>query len=168
MSVTTSDDVRGHPGGRRPTRLRLLEAQHHAGPALQGRRDRHGGRPPHPRRERRRPAVLLRWRTRSGCYFCFYQRKAEWVGLLEKHPDLFEAAKEYEKFDPETGERYTWTQKESLEELASPERVAEIKERHLKSLEAKQQKRANLPLLEVLNEVLEDENDEQACSFCHL
>ena len=107
------------------------------------------------------------WRTRSGCYFCFYQRKAEWVGLLEKHPDLFEAAKEYEKFDPETGDRYTWTQKESLEELASPERVAEIKEKHLKSLEVKQQRRANMPLLEVLNEVLEDENDEDPCHFCH-
>ena len=32
------------------------------------------------------------WRTRSGCYFCFYQRKAEWVGLAERHPDLFERA----------------------------------------------------------------------------
>ena len=30
-----------------------------------------------------------KWRTRSGCYFCFYQRKAEWVGLMENHPDLF-------------------------------------------------------------------------------
>src|SRR5271157_6320060 len=28
------------------------------------------------------------WRTRSGCYFCFYQRKAEWVGLADKHPEL--------------------------------------------------------------------------------
>lgn len=107
------------------------------------------------------------WRTRSGCYFCFYQRKAEWVGLLEKHPDLYEAAKEYEKFDPETGDRYTWTQKESLEELASPERVAEIKERHRKALETKKQRRSNLPLLEVLNEVLEDENDDEPCHFCH-
>ena len=26
------------------------------------------------------------WRTRSGCYFCFFQRKAEWVGLKERHP----------------------------------------------------------------------------------
>ena len=26
------------------------------------------------------------WRTRSGCYFCFYQRKAEWIGLAERHP----------------------------------------------------------------------------------
>ena len=27
------------------------------------------------------------WRTRSGCYFCFYQRKAEWVGLADRHPE---------------------------------------------------------------------------------
>ena len=32
------------------------------------------------------------WRTRSGCYFCFYQRKAEWIGLADRHPDLFERA----------------------------------------------------------------------------
>ena len=32
------------------------------------------------------------WRTRSGCYFCFYQRKAEWVALAERHPALFERA----------------------------------------------------------------------------
>ena len=32
------------------------------------------------------------WRTRSGCYFCFYQRKAEWIGLAERHPELFERA----------------------------------------------------------------------------
>ena len=29
------------------------------------------------------------------------------------------------------------------------------------------QRRANLPLLEVLNDVLDDENDDQACHFCH-
>ena len=32
------------------------------------------------------------WRTRSGCYFCFYQRKAEWIGLSERHPELFDRA----------------------------------------------------------------------------
>jgi hypothetical protein len=32
------------------------------------------------------------WRSRSGCYFCFYQRKAEWVGLADRHPDLFDKA----------------------------------------------------------------------------
>ena len=33
------------------------------------------------------------WRSRSGCYFCFYQQVAEWQGLKERHPDLFEKAK---------------------------------------------------------------------------
>ena len=47
------------------------------------------------------------WRTRSGCYFCFFQRKSEWVGLMEKHPDLFELSKQYEKINDETGERFT-------------------------------------------------------------
>ena len=107
------------------------------------------------------------WRTRSGCYFCFFQRKAEWVGLLEHHPDLFEEAKRYEKIDPQTGERYTWNQRESLEELAAPARITEIEERHQKAIDQKKQRRANAPLLEVLNEVLDDENDDQPCYFCH-
>lgn len=107
------------------------------------------------------------WRTRSGCYFCFFQRRAEWVGLLERHSDLFEKAKAYEKFDKETGEWYTWSGKESLEELSSPARVREIKERHEKAMAAKKKRRVNLPLVEVLDEVLEDEDDDQPCFFCH-
>jgi hypothetical protein len=107
------------------------------------------------------------WRTRSGCYFCFFQRRVEWVGLLERHPDLFELAKQYEKIDPESGERYTWNQKESLAELSDPARVQEIKERHQKALEAKKKRRGNLPLVEVFNDVLEDEDDDQPCFFCH-
>jgi 3'-phosphoadenosine 5'-phosphosulfate sulfotransferase (PAPS reductase)/FAD synthetase len=29
------------------------------------------------------------WRSRSGCYFCFFQQRREWVGLLERHADLY-------------------------------------------------------------------------------
>lgn len=107
------------------------------------------------------------WRTRSGCYFCFFQRRAEWVGLMERHPELFELAKAYEKSDEENGERYTWSGKESLVELSDPARVQEIKERHEKALAAKKRRRINLPLVEVLNEVLEEEDDNQPCFFCH-
>src|SRR5437868_5829732 len=57
-----------------------------------------------------------KWRTRSGCYFCFFQRKEEWAGLLREHPDLFEAATKYERVDPLMGERFTWSASESLEE----------------------------------------------------
>src|ERR1044072_6725471 len=74
------------------------------------------------------------WRTRSGCYFCFFQRKMEWVGLRERHPDLFEKAKEYEKVDEERGVRFTWSHSESLEELAAPERIKEIKRKHEQAL----------------------------------
>lgn len=108
------------------------------------------------------------WRTRSGCYFCFFQRRAEWVGLMERHPELFKEAKRYEKIDEATGERYTWSGKESLEELSRPERVAEIKEQHEKALASKRKRRVNLPLVDVLSEVLDDENDDQPCTFCHV
>ena len=64
-----------------------------------------------------------RWRSRSGCYFCFFQRKIEWVGLLENHPDLFEKAMEYEKPD----EGFTWIESESLADLRRPERIEQIK-----------------------------------------
>ena len=36
-------------------------------------------------------------RSRSGCFFCFYQQKIEWVRLKERYPELYEAAKAYEK-----------------------------------------------------------------------
>lgn len=108
------------------------------------------------------------WRTRSGCYFCFFQRKAEWVGLMEHHPDLFEKAKEYEKLNKTTGERYTWSQGESLEELSKPERVAEIKTNHEKLVKIERKSRPNRPLVEVLTDVLDDEEDEAGCTICHV
>ncbi|GAA3181696.1 hypothetical protein GCM10010486_57420 [Nonomuraea roseoviolacea subsp. carminata] len=37
------------------------------------------------------------WRTRSGCYFCFFRRKHEWVGLKDRHPNLFDKAITYEE-----------------------------------------------------------------------
>ncbi len=96
-----------------------------------------------------------KWRTRSGCYFCFFQRKAEWAGLLEHHPDLFEEAKKYEKTDPETGDRYTWQQAESLDELARPERLIEIRRKTQPAKPAG-----------TLADVLDDQDDEEACAIC--
>jgi 3'-phosphoadenosine 5'-phosphosulfate sulfotransferase (PAPS reductase)/FAD synthetase len=108
------------------------------------------------------------WRTRSGCYFCFFQRKAEWVGLMERHPDLFEKAKEYEKLNKTTGDRYTWSQGESLEDLSQPDRVAEIKANHQRLIQIERKSRPNRPLVEVLTDVLDDEEDEAGCTICHL
>ena len=107
------------------------------------------------------------WRTRSGCYFCFFQRKSEWVGLLEEHPDLFELAKGYEKFNPETGERFTWSQDESLEELSDPERIAQIKANTEKAMASKKTAKPNRRLIEILTDVHDDEDDDEPCLICH-
>lgn len=57
-----------------------------------------------------------RWRSRSGCYFCFYQQIGEWQGLLENHPDLFDKAKGYEKTE---GPRpFHWVQGRPLSAIA--------------------------------------------------
>ena len=108
-----------------------------------------------------------KWRTRSGCYFCFFQRKSEWVGLLEQHPDLFELAKGYEKFNPETGERFTWCQGESLEELSDPERIAQIKANTEKAMASKKTAKPNRKLIDILTDVHDDEDDEEPCLICH-
>lgn len=61
-------------------------------------------------------------RSRSGCYFCFFQQKIEWVWLYEQHPDLYKKAMTYE------GDGYSWMDNESLGELIQPERIIQIKE----------------------------------------
>ncbi|MCD5401679.1 phosphoadenosine phosphosulfate reductase family protein [candidate division NPL-UPA2 bacterium] len=58
-----------------------------------------------------------KWRKRSGCYFCFYQTKREWLGLYKHHPNLFMKAKKYETIIPEEGINFTWCENMSLEEL---------------------------------------------------
>lgn len=74
-------------------------------------------------------------RSRSGCFFCFFQQKIEWVWLLENHPMLFEKAKEYEK------DGYTWMDNETLSELERPERVEAVKKEHYIRAQRSNQKR---------------------------
>lgn len=122
-----------------------------------------------------------KWRTRSGCYFCFYQRKAEWVGLADRHPDLFERAVAIEQKvlkeagesgDADYGDRamktrgYTWSQGESLPELVG--RRDEILRKHDEALDRAARTRRNLPLIDVLSDALDDDNDEAACTVCAL
>lgn len=121
------------------------------------------------------------WRTRSGCYFCFYQRKAEWVGLAERHPDLFERAVAIEQktmleagadgdasFDQFAmqGRQYTWSGGESLPELIA--RREEILANHQKAMELAAQRRRNLPVWEVMSDALDDEDDSDQCTVCAL
>src|SRR4029077_187473 len=66
-------------------------------------------------------------RTRSGCFFCFYQQKIEWISLKDKYPALFAKAKEYEEASEKVGSPFYWSGKEPLREMEKPERVAEIR-----------------------------------------
>ena len=121
------------------------------------------------------------WRTRSGCYFCFYQRKAEWVGLAERHPELFERAVSIEKkvlleagadgsanyTDVAMQSRlFTWSQGESLEDLVG--RSEEIKQRHALAMERASKRRKNIPLVEVLAEALDEDDADPGCAVCAL
>ena len=108
------------------------------------------------------------WRSRSGCYFCFFQRKAEWAGLLQRHPEEFAAAMAYEKVDNITGERFTWNQKESLEELAHPDRLKEIWEKHEKALAAAPKTRPGDSLFTILSSTFDEEDDTEPCTICSL
>jgi 3'-phosphoadenosine 5'-phosphosulfate sulfotransferase (PAPS reductase)/FAD synthetase len=106
-----------------------------------------------------------KWRSRSGCFFCFFQQRIEWVGLLENHPDLFKQAMDYEKIDPETGERYTWVQGESLAELSRPERIAQIKAMAEAKAKVPQKAPQNSPLAQVFAAA---ETHDTSCIICHL
>ena len=111
------------------------------------------------------PPYLDWGRSRSGCYFCFYQQKIEWVRLKEAHPDLYEKAKRYEEQSVINGEEFFWCQTESLAELEQPERVAEIK--------AKDEARRNAPrrptrLVEMLGGADVIEEEREGCLICFL
>lgn len=105
-----------------------------------------------------------RWRSRSGCYFCFFQRKIEWVRLSEIHPDLFEKAVKYEQ-EHVDGRKYFWNQEESLIELM--DRKDQIIADHQKMVKQKKKDLSNRPLTEALESVLEDEKND-LCFVCNL
>jgi 3'-phosphoadenosine 5'-phosphosulfate sulfotransferase (PAPS reductase)/FAD synthetase len=107
------------------------------------------------------------WRSRSGCYFCFFQRKIEWVGLLENHPDLFKKAQRLENLKCVDDRRYTWSERESLEELMKPERVQVIKEMHEKDMERQRHyMEPNARLIDVFASVTE--TYPAPCAICTL
>ncbi len=109
-------------------------------------------------------------RTRSGCFFCFYQQKIEWVRLRETHPDLFDRAKEYEERAVQFGEQFYWCQNESLAELERPERMHQIKENWEASQARARAKRRNVPLVESLGglEPQDDPGLRDGCLICSL
>lgn len=97
-----------------------------------------------------------KWRSRSGCYFCFFQQQEEWAGLKKHHSDLFEAAKTYERADEKTGRLFTWNQAGPLDEVVAK---AE-KNRHRERTPSKPKK--------LIKQFTEDEDSDldSSCLIC--
>jgi hypothetical protein len=55
-----------------------------------------------------------KWRTRSGCYFCFFQRRVEFAILYYLYPEWFASAKEYET-EHSDGRIFYWMNDKPLE-----------------------------------------------------
>ncbi|MDF2449463.1 MAG: phosphoadenosine phosphosulfate reductase [Bacteroidota bacterium] len=95
-------------------------------------------------------------RSRSGCFFCFFQQKIEWVWLFEQHNDLFLKALEYEK------DGYTWSE-EPLAELMKPERILKIKEDYIKRSEKNNKTKKSSYLLDILSD-----SEGEGCAACFI
>lgn len=112
------------------------------------------------------------WRSRSGCTFCFFQQKIEWVRLKERHPEAFEEAKSYEKDALEHGSPFTWTKGEPLGDLEKPARVIQIVEDYERKRQRELSKRPVNPLRPAqsnldIDELYGDDEGGGACLICH-
>ena len=95
-------------------------------------------------------------RSRSGCFFCFFQQKIEWVWLYEKNPAKFFLAMDYEK------DGYTWMQNERLEELINPDRIKQIKQEFLNKQTLSAKNRQSNKLIDILDA------EEEGCAACFI
>ena len=108
-------------------------------------------------------------RSRSGCFFCFFQQKIEWVWLFENHPNLYTEAMKYEK------EGFTWQQGETLEELSSETRRASIKREHYTRIKRQKAKYQPSNLVDILTDSSRDEwetdweeEEGKGCAACFI
>ena len=64
------------------------------------------------------------------------------------------------------GRQYTWSPGETLREML--QRSDEIKDKHAAAMERAANRRTNLPLIDVLDDVLAEDGGNDACLACHI
>ncbi len=109
------------------------------------------------------------FRSRSGCYFCFFMRQIEWVWLWEKHPEEFKKAMEFEKSG------YSWIKGMPLSELIQPENIDKIKKSYKRMEELKKrQPIKNGTMMEEMDfisqhdKILDEVEKDKLCTMCTL
>lgn len=101
------------------------------------------------------------WRSRSGCYFCFFQRQDEWLGLKRNHPELFDKARALEV---SAGAGYTWVNGKTLDDV-----VAHAEERELRrGLIYPSSESTKERWQDALKKSDDDDPEDQACLICSL
>jgi len=108
-------------------------------------------------------------RSRSGCFFCFFQQKIEWVWLYENHNELYKQAMAYEK------EGFSWQQAETLEELCKDDRRDSIKREHYKRIKRQKANFKSPNLVDILTDTTSDEweidweeEEGKGCAACFI
>jgi len=82
---------------------------------------------------------------------------------------LFDRAAEFEHFNSEAGEKYTWADGESLDNIRRPERQRQIEDYHRKMMEwAASRPDTNLSLQDAFDAAILLEEREEACLICRL
>lgn len=107
------------------------------------------------------------WRSRSGCYFCFFQRSIEWVGLLERHPELFKKAEEFETRGYRGDKvRFTWVKGRTLNWIR--ENKEQIKSNHAARMKKAAESQGISNIHDVFEEAASAESTDRACMICDL
>ena len=120
-------------------------------------------------------ADFYKWKRRSGCYFCFYQNKMDWLLLHEHHPELFQKAIDLELNNEKIkrGGHFGWNYEMPLKEMIKPKMMKKIKTDYDRIYTKRQEKNANIlssKLINMYGDYLFDDEDEpeNTCLFCHI
>lgn len=109
------------------------------------------------------------FRSRSGCYFCFFMRQIEWVWLYEKHPDEFEKAMQFEKSG------YSWIKDMPLKELIKEENIDKIKRSYKRMEELKKNQpikngtmMQEMDFISKHDKMIDEVEKDKLCTMCTL
>lgn len=103
-----------------------------------------------------------KWRTRSGCFFCFYQRRVEFAIMYFLYPELFEEATKYETTHDD-GRQFTWVKDKPLSYIE--DHAKDIIKRYIKKQHKKASDEYKKGFVLSLDEMLEMIENEQIREF---